>query len=250
MKWRTLIVDDEAPARQHLRRLLTSHPEIEIVGEASDIFEAAEHCATRTPELILLDIQMPRATGFELLPRLNPVPRIIFVTAHEDFAVRAFEVNAVDYLLKPIFADRLALALQRVLSQMGQEADSRLGADESLFLHDDKALRLVPARKIVCIQAEGNYSRVILNDGKSLLIYRNLNQWEQRLPKSLFARVDRSLIVNLIHILEVKVLDRNTGNLFLSTLHEPVVIGRTALGRIKALLNEQSEAPAVTACEA
>ena len=241
MAWRTLIIDDEAPARKHLRNLLAAHPEIEIVGEASSAAEASKLCEKLRADLLFLDIQMPRATGFDLLPKLSPVPRIIFVTAHEEFAVRAFEVNAIDYLLKPVFADRLAAALNHVLSGPGAEPGSEepLQADDAVFLEDHRTVRMVPVRQIVCIKAEGNYSTVALSDGKEFLIYRNLNQWEQRLPQSIFVRLDRSLIVNISHLLEVKVIDRDTGNLFLTAREAPISLGRTALSRVRALLHDR-----------
>lgn len=241
MTWRTLIIDDEPPARKHLRRLLAEHPQIEIVGEASGVAEAAEMCEELQPGLLFLDVQMPRATGFDLLPKLNPVPKIVFVTAHEEFALRAFEVNAIDYLMKPVFADRLTLALKRVLNGSGVDpgADDPLEAGDSIFLQSGRTLRMVPLRQIICILAEGNYSTVVLSDGKEYLIYRTLNQWERRLPNSLFVRLDRSIVVNLTHLLEVKIIDRDAGQMRLTGRKEPVMLGRTAINRVRVSLQER-----------
>ena len=228
MTWRTLIIDDEPPARKHLRRLLAEHPQIEVVGEASGIVEAIEMCEKYQPGLLFLDVQMPRATGFDLLPKLTPVPKIVFVTAHEEFALRAFEVNAVDYLMKPVFADRLALALKRILSGSGLDpaADDPLEAGDAVFLQSGRTLRMVPLRQIVCIVAEGNYSTVVLSDGK-------------RLPSSLFVRLDRSILVNLTHLLEVKIIDRDAGHLHLTGRKEPLMLGRTAINRVRLSLQER-----------
>lgn len=240
MTWRALIVDDEAPARAHLRRLLVAHPEIEIAGEAGTIGEAADLCRKRPIDLLFLDIQMPQASGFDLLTKLNPVPRIIFVTAHEEFALRAFEVSAVDYLMKPVFPDRLDRALKRIASGSGIDVcpDEKFHTDDTLFLQNDRTLRMVPIRQIVCITAERNYSTVLLTDGKEFLIYRNLNQWEQRLPKGMFIRLDRSIILNQQHLLEIKIVDRDTGKMFITGRQEPIVLGRTALARMRAHLAE------------
>jgi two-component system LytT family response regulator len=241
MTWRALIIDDEPPARKHLRRLLAEHPQIEVIGEAASVAEASEICERMRPGLLFLDVQMPRATGFDLLPKLNPVPKIVFVTAHEEFALRAFEVNAVDYLMKPVFADRLALALKRVLNGSGLDpgADDPLEAGDSIFLQDGRTLRMVPLREIICIMAEGNYSTVVLSDGKEFLIYRTLNQWERRLPNSLFVRLDRSILINLTHLLEVKIIDRDAAQMRLAGRKEPVPLGRTAINRMRVSLQER-----------
>ena len=192
MTWRTLIIDDEPPARKHLRRLLAEHPQIEVVGEASGVAEAVEMCESITLGSCssMRKCLVRRVSIFCLL---TPVPKIVFVTAHEEFALRAFEVNAVDYLMKPVFADRLALALKRILSGSGLDpaADEPLEAGDAVFLQSGRTLRMVPLRQIVCIVAEGNYSTVVLSDGKEFLIYRTLNQWEKRLPQSV--RAARSL---------------------------------------------------------
>jgi len=241
MIWRTLIIDDEPPARKHLRRLLAEHSQIEIVGEASSTAEAAELCDKLQPGLLFLDVQMPRATGFDLLPKLHPVPKIVFVTAHEEFALRAFEVNAIDYLMKPVFADRLALALKRVLHSSGMDlgGDDPLEAGDAIFLQNGRTLRMVPLRQIICIMADGNYSTVALSDGKEFLIYRTLNQWERRLPNSLFVRLDRSIVVNLTHLLEIKIIDRDAGQMRLTGRTEPVLLGRTAINRVRLSLQER-----------
>jgi two-component system, LytTR family, response regulator len=143
--------------------------------------------------------------------------------------------------MKPVFADRLALALKRILSGSGLDpaADDPLEAGDAVFLQSGRTLRMVPLRQIVCIVAEGNYSTVVLSDGKEFLIYRTLNQWEKRLPTSLFVRLDRSILVNLTHLLEVKIIDRDAGHLHLTGRKEPLMLGRTAINRVRLSLQER-----------
>ncbi len=153
---RALIVDDEAPARELLSILLASHPEVRIVGKAASVSEASAQFQALTPDLIFLDVQMPKKDGFSLLPELSPLPDIIFVTAYDNFAVKAFEVNAVDYLVKPIREDRLALALMRLFTPAERKAKPYT-QDDRIFLYTDQELRVVVAQEITLIEAEGNY---------------------------------------------------------------------------------------------
>ena len=201
---RTLLVDDEPPARERLARMLSVHAGVEVIGEAGDVEAAADFCARHRPDLIFLDIQLPRASGFDLLPRLTGAPRIIFVTAFDRFAVRAFEVNAVDYLLKPVHPARLTVALQRVMG--GGEALGGAGTlagvpslpfteGDQIILTEDRGFRMVPVVSIVLIEAEGNFTRVHLQGGAPAFIRRTLGQWQRLLPPSVFVRLDRSVLI-------------------------------------------------------
>ena len=161
MKIKALIVDDEPPARERLATLLKTHPQIEIVGEAGDVQSAARLSTSLQPDVIFLDIQLPRASGFDLLPLLTGEPAIIFVTAYDRYAIRAFEVNALDYLLKPIHPDRLALSLQR-LTKQAPEPDHTLTDLDWVVLKEDRLLRMVLTTEITLIKADDNYSIVHL----------------------------------------------------------------------------------------
>lgn len=236
--WRALLIDDEAPARNHLRELLRAHPEVEILGEASCVTEAARLCASEKPNLLFLDLQMPRGSGFDLLSCINPVPEVIFVTAYNEYAVRAFEVGAVDYLLKPIFSDRLEIALKRLSLHSAQRPAGpaqQLSEDQPIFFRTDKGLRVVLMHHITHIVADGNYTTIWLDDGKSHLIDRSMNEWESILPGPKFLRLDRSLLVNVTHMVDLKNVSRNVAALRMTGRPDVVEIGRIARSRLRQL---------------
>lgn len=200
---KALIVDDERIARQELRRLLAEHPEIEIVGEARNGEEALDAIAQLTPELVFLDIQMPGMTGFELLDRMEDVPQIIFTTAYDEYAVKAFEVNALDYLMKPIAPDRLAGALRKLLTMIAaaKAAQAATKPLERVFVRDGERCWIVRVDEIYLLESEGNYTRLYFGrtaaDSARPMIPRSLSALEQRLDPSVFFRAGRKHIVNL-----------------------------------------------------
>jgi two-component system LytT family response regulator len=238
--WRALLIDDEAPARRHLGDLLKARADVQIVGEACCVAEAAELCEALHPSLLFLDLQMPKGSGFELLPRLNIVPEIIFVTAYEQYAVRAFEVNAIDYLLKPVFEDRLALALSRLGQRQSEAAPTpeAVHDDDRVFLRTSKGLRVVLVRQITHIVADGNYTTVWLLDGQSHLIDRTMNVWEGMLRDTRLIRLDRSLMLNLAHLEELRVNSRDMAQLTVHGRADVVKIGRAARSRLQSVLRE------------
>lgn len=199
---KALIVDDEPLARRELRRLLAVHRSIQIVGEAGDIDEARECIESLAPEVVFLDIQMPGGTGFDLLTRLDRVPRIIFTTAYDHYAVTAFEVNALDYLLKPIEPERLAAALDKLQAAAGWEThkDSPL---EQLFVRDGPRCWFIPVRDVSVFSAEGNYVRIQWGQERPLL-GRSLAALESRLDPQRFFRANRQQIINLESIRSVE----------------------------------------------
>jgi two-component system, LytTR family, response regulator len=193
---KAMIIDDEPPARRELRRLLTGFPWVEVVGEAGNIDQAAEMVETLTPELLFLDIQMPGGSGFDLLTRLEDVPQVIFTTAYDEHAVRAFKVDALDYLLKPIEPARLAEALSRVKSAQAARSPQPGAALEQIFVRDGSRCWFVPLREVRLLSSEGNYIR--LSWGKSQpLLGRALAALEQRLDPNRFFRANRRQIINL-----------------------------------------------------
>lgn len=195
---RALIVDDERLARLELRRLLAAHSEVEIAGEARNGEEAREMIAGLSPDLVFLDIEMPGMNGFELLESLDDVPDVIFTTAYDRYAIQAFEVNALDYLLKPVAPARLAAALARVRPRAGAP---RL---EQVFLRDGERCWLVCLADIYLLESEGNYTRVHFGQEKPL-IRRSLNALEEQLDGAMFFRADRKRIVNLKWIDRIEV---------------------------------------------
>jgi two-component system LytT family response regulator len=205
---RALLVDDERLARAELRSLLRAHPQVQVVGEADGVEAAVRQVEALQPELVFLDVQMPGESGFELLARL-PEARFqtVFVTAHDAHALRAFEVNALDYLLKPVHPERLARTLARLGAAPGVESEAprpKLAEDDLLLLEDSGRSRFVKVGHILCLCGAGDYAEVVTQDGKRTLSSRPLKDWEARLPERLFARIHRSALVNLAHVERVE----------------------------------------------
>jgi len=198
---RALIIDDEPPARRELRRLLVEFPWIEVVGEAGNVEEAAVRIAALSPGLLFLDIQMPGGSGFDLLTRLDYAPQVVFTTAHDEHAVRAFEVNALDYLLKPIDPERLAAAVSRVRTAAAPPEPSE--ALEQIFVRDGPNCWFVPLREVRLLTSEGNYVRLAWGSRQPLL-GRALTSLEQRLDPKRFFRANRQQILNLDFITNVE----------------------------------------------
>ena len=187
---KAIIIDDERLARVELRRLLVAHPKIEIAGEASNGDEALRLIAQASPDLLFLDVQMPGLTGFDVLERLDEIPQVIFTTAYDAYAIKAFEVNALDYLMKPIAPARLAAALAKVRPRSGP---TRL---ERVFVRDGDRCWIVALPDIFLLESEGNYTRVHFN-GQRPLIRRSLNALEAQLDPAVFFRANRQEILNL-----------------------------------------------------
>ena len=211
---KAVIVEDEALARKELRVLLEAHPEIEVVGEAVSPAQAAKLVASVVPELIFLDVNLRAGTGFDLLESLRPnVPPVIFTTARADFALQAFDLDAVDYLLKPINPERLAKAIaklqpadepadEEVVAPVARQGD-QLSLDSKVLLRDEEKTWYVAVTDISLVEAEGNYSRVYF-DGGSVLVHRSLTAVEERLPAAAFFRANRSQLVNTSHVASVE----------------------------------------------
>ncbi|HEX4460876.1 MAG TPA: response regulator [Polyangia bacterium] len=203
---KALLVDDEPLARRELRRLLAAHASIEIVGEAANIVEAEAQIAALSPDLVFLDIQMPGGDGFDLLARLERAPQVIFTTAFDHHAVRAFEVNALDYLLKPIEPERLAMALTKLRAKTPDTPDTSDTPDaqlEQLFVRDGDRCWFVPLREVRLISSEGNYARLHWNDAQPLLL-RSLASLEPRLDERRFFRANRQQLINLDFVAAVE----------------------------------------------
>jgi two-component system, LytTR family, response regulator len=200
---RALVIDDEPPARRELRRLLNDFPWVEVVGEAGNVEQAAEMIATLAPDLLFLDIRMPGGTGFDLLSRLDDIPQVIFTTAYDVHAVRAFEVDALDYLLKPIDPKRLAEALSRAKSTQAAAAPQPGDPLDKIFVRDGARCWFVPLGEVRLLTSEGNYIRLSWGKEKPLL-GRALSALEQRLDPNRFFRANRAQIINLDFIENVE----------------------------------------------
>lgn len=205
---KAILIDDERLARTELRKLLVEFPEIEIIAEAANASEGVERIEAMNPDLIFLDIQMPGKTGFEMLGELHKVPHVIFTTAYDEYALKAFEVNALDYLLKPVEPKRLADAIQK-LQQLedkdysnGASANSGfinrslLGDESQVFVKDGERCWFVKLSEIRLFESVGNYAKVYFGTNKPLIL-KSLNALEERLDEKTFFRANRKHIVNL-----------------------------------------------------
>lgn len=239
--WKTVIVDDERLARNKLRTMLSAHSQIEIVGEANSVVNALNVIEETKPELIFLDIQMPGETGFELLHKLSEPLKIIFVTAFDQYAIRAFEVNALDYLLKPVTAGRLAQAIEKLSAPVAAEKPlpiaqtplKTLNYDDVLFLNIGREMRFVRVSIIKFIQASDIYSKVFLTNGKTALVSKSLNDWMQRLPEKYFTRIHRSTIVNIECVERLEQWFNNSYQVYLKGIEEPLTMSRRYAAQLK-----------------
>lgn len=197
-----ILIDDERLARQELRNLLKAHPEVNILDECGNPDQAIERIRELKPDLIFLDIQMPGKNGFDLLEELEDVPQVIFVTAYDEYALQAFDVNALDYLLKPIEESRLAEALKKVeedrmaVAETTSESTEVLGSGNQVFIKDGERCWFVELSKIRLFESEGNYVRVYFETNKPLIL-KSLNNLDKRLDDGLFFRANRKHIINL-----------------------------------------------------
>jgi two-component system, LytTR family, response regulator len=197
---KALLVDDERLARQELRRLLQAHTDVTIVGEAANADEAVARLADRAIEVVFLDIQMPGGSGFDVLEQIERVPLVVFTTAFDEYAVRAFEVSAFDYLLKPIRPERLAIALDKTrhaLATRGPVEAARVRSPfERIFVRDDERCWIVTLGDVALFEGEGNYTRLYFG-GNRPLIRSSLASLEARLDPAVFFRASRRHILNL-----------------------------------------------------
>lgn len=199
---KAIIIDDERLARQELKNLLSPYPEIQIVGEANNAETAIESIKQLKPDVIFLDIQMPGKNGFELLEEISGVPEVVFVTAYDEYAIRAFEVNALDYLLKPVQPNRLSETVKKILNKdvsertEGKEQGMPLNENDQVFVKDGEKCWFVKLADIRLFESEGNYVRVHFEKNRPLIL-RSLNNLDERLNNRTFFRASRKHIINL-----------------------------------------------------
>jgi len=205
MKKTAIIIDDERLARAELKKMLQEHPEIEVLAEASNANEGIELIQQLDPQVIFLDIQMPEKNGFEMLQEIDRLPVVIFTTAHDEFAIKAFEISAMDYLMKPIDPDRLMDAMQKLNALEWKESsegdwkrDARqiLSSTDQVFVKDGEKCWFVTLSEIRLFESVGNYARVFFGNNKPLIL-KSLNSLEERLDPKFFFRANRKHIVNL-----------------------------------------------------
>ena len=204
MPIKAIIIDDERLARTELRKLLTEFSDIHVIDEAANVDEGVEKVETQNPDLIFLDIQMPGKTGFDLLGELDKAPHVIFTTAYDEYALKAFEVNALDYLLKPIEPKRLSDAIQKLQYEISKEKEGLNGflnrgpltENDQVFVKDGERCWFVKLNEIRLFESVGNYAKVFFGTNKPLIL-KSLNALEERLDERVFFRANRKHIINL-----------------------------------------------------
>lgn len=234
--WKAVIVDDERLARNKLRSLLSEFSEIQIIAEADSVAEAVKIIQLQNPEIIFLDIQMPKQNGFDLLEQIETGAKIIFVTAYDEYAIRAFEVNALDYLLKPVNPERLALAIKRLsLPEKNKILSNSLEYNDFLFLNTGWRSKFVKVSSIKLILAADVYSEVQIENNEKFLVLKPLGEWEQKLPAKNFMRIHRSTIINL-EFVERTEKWRYSYRIYLQDKAEPFVVSRRYASKLKITL--------------
>jgi two-component system LytT family response regulator len=205
-KYTVIIIDDERLAREEVKRSLIDFPEFEIIGEAKNYDEAKRQIEAFRPELIFLDIQMPDRSGFDLLESLNEVPQVVFTTAFNEYAVKAFDMEALDYLIKPLRKERFAITIERIRKRLGKtNQDNPL--EKQIFIKDGNKCFFVNLKDVYLIESANNYARLYFNDRKAL-IKRSLNQLEETLDSDIFFRISRHQIINTKFIIHINNLDK------------------------------------------
>ncbi|WP_029003883.1 LytR/AlgR family response regulator transcription factor [Azorhizobium doebereinerae] len=241
---RVVIVDDEPLAVRAMRRLLAAHADVSVVGTADTLRAAAAVLAAERPDAVFLDIDLGTGTGFDLIARLDPAPKVVFVTAHAAYAVDAFAADAVDYLLKPVEPERLAEALARLNRAKAQAAPPAAPAakGEILELRTPNRTVLAAPDDIAALCAEGDFTRVVLAEQPALLIWRTLSHFETVLPAPPFVRLSRSLILNRTRLRGFDTPSRNRSRVTLEGVAEPLVLGRVATTRLREALAKAGSA--------
>ncbi len=251
-----LVVDDEPRAIEQLATLLESFPCIDVIGTARDVSDAERFLAGRTPDVVFLDIDMPGRLGFDLVPSVPATSRIVFVTAHEGRAIDAFRVGAVDYVLKPVDRDRLAVTIERLqgwlpVARPADDDERDEGADVdaanvdvnadgtvTLSLAGHRGVERLPIADIAWVEAVRNYTRVQARDRRPRLVRRTMADWESLLPAPTFGRLSRSLIVQVAAIRSTQWQSRHQTLVSFQGVVAPLPLGRAATTRLKELMSQ------------
>ncbi len=230
-----VIVDDERLARQELIRLLDHYPEVNIIAEADSVDSASRVLNHQKFDVLFLDIELAGESGFDILEYIRDPVEVVFVTAYDEYAIRAFDVNAVDYLLKPVNPRRLRKTINRLLQETARNASepSALCMDDSVVIKADQSFQFVKLKDMLYIQAEGDYTRVRLSENKEIWTSKTMKVWEVCLPQKHFSRIHRSTILNINYIARVEPWFNGAFHIYLSSLNEPLVLSRRYASRFK-----------------
>lgn len=241
---KALIIDDEPLARQVVKEYLEAFPEITLMAECNDGFEAIKAITQHQPDLIFLDIQMPKISGFEMLELLDEPPGVIFTTAFDEYAIRAFEANAVDYLLKPFSQDRFSAAVQRYMGQQTDfrkrlpavvEAAEHPGALQRIVIRDGSKIKIIPLQDVIMLEAADDYVKI--HAGESVFLKKKtMASFEKSLPETQFVRVHRSFIINISQITRIDPMEKEN-HVALLKAGPRVPVSKSGYQRLKQVLD-------------
>ena len=231
-----LIIDDERLARLNLRKKLNMFSEIEVIGEASGIETGIRAIWDLNPDLLFLDIELSDGNGFDLLNKVEFKGKVIFQTAYNEYACRAFEINALDYLLKPITKERLKKVIDNLINSSNEDRlhnNPKLRYDDRIMIEQKKSIYFIKVENIVCVKAVREYTSIFEKGGKEYVVLKSIGNWQKELPDEHFARIHRNCIINFNYI-ERSERYGNTANIFLSGIREAILISRGYYKLIKA----------------
>lgn len=241
---KSIIIDDEPLSREILKSYLVHFPQIQIAGECNDGFEGVKAIQQHQPDLIFLDIQMPKINGFEMLELVNPMPAVIFITAFDEFALKAFEANAIDYLLKPVSEDRFAKAVQKFLdkSLQAQPSAGRLldtmaqSATQSnrIVVKTGSKVKIIPVHEIQYLEADDDFVKIVTAEG-SFLKNKTMSFYEQTLDAQQFVRVHRSYILHISQITKIEPYQKET-HLAILRNGQQIPVSKTGYTKLKSIL--------------
>ena len=228
---KVMLVDDEAAARRGVQILLKEYDDVEVVGEADSVSSATELLQSITPNLIFLDVEMPGSSGFTLLDNLPPKVQVIMVTAHASYAIKAFDYEAFDYLLKPVHPKRLNKTINRYRNRM---KESLLPiTDGSLIVKSQSRTSVLQYSKISALLAAGDYTSIVMDGEPDCFATHNIGHYEKLLPDILFVRLNRSLMVNLNQIINLEIRSRDLAYLLVKGITEPLLLRRSAIKKLR-----------------
>lgn len=235
--YKALVVDDERLARKDLSNMLSEIEGIEVIGEAEDVPSGIKAIEELKPDIVFLDIQMPGQTGFDLVEQIDFDGKIIFVTAYDEFALRAFEINALDYLMKPVNKDRLQKSIERIETEdkPAENKQVKLNYNDRLFTTIGSKVQFLKVNTIQLIQSDGDYTYITTNKGVKGLITKTMKEWEERLPENYFIRVHRNSIINTEFIDDIEKWFNYSYRVKLQGIEEPVIISRRYAKKLKDL---------------